>query len=112
MWKTVVAAKPADWWDDGNLLLLESYCDIVVRLRRARVDLDKYGDIQETKLGRGPSAELQVVDKLNKQMVALATKLRLTIQSALRGDSAKVKERGPGIDDNLLGGNVTALRRA
>jgi phage terminase small subunit len=105
VWVRVAASKSPDWFDDGNLALLESYCDLTARMRAARAALDEAGTTQPGKLGPAPSAELRVVEIINRQLVVLATKLRLTIQSALRGDSGRVSER-PKINP-LLGGGTS-----
>ena len=50
------------------------------------------------------------MDSHQHAAISLATKLRLTIQSALRGDGGQLDERGTG-NAPLLGGNVTRFRK-
>lgn len=110
LWREIVRSKPVSWWSPGALPLLESYCRASVRLREAEQLLDDAGLTQDGKFGPQPSAELRAVEALNRQIVALSSKLRLSVQAAVERHSGKIDEPGAG-DDSLLGGNVTKFRK-
>jgi hypothetical protein len=105
-----VAAKPLGWFDAGSLPLLAAYCATLARLR------DLHTLLAATPVdARGAAHMEQRIMGLTASAVALATKLRLTVQAAVRRDSAMLAERGPGEEaasDPLLGGKVVALRPA
>lgn len=103
-----MAAKPLGWFDPGSLLLLETYCATFARLRELLALLD------ETPPGEKGAAYLeQRIMGLNGSCATLATKLRLTVQSAVDRKSRMLDEVGPGEEaasDPLLGGKVVKLR--
>lgn len=105
-WKRIVESRPADFFSEGNIQLLAQYCRLLVQLDRSteRVEALPTEDVE------GYGVAVATMTKLNIACIQLATKLRLTIQSALRGDYAKNSERAK--PSPLLGGNVTALKRA
>ena len=107
-WRRIVGARPADFFTEGNLQLLATYCRTLVQLERATAALEAVNPVNR------PSTyadHVKVVSKLGNLTIALATKLRLTIQSALRGEAGKNAERAPQRSP-LIGGNITAIRRA
>lgn len=104
-WKRIVESRPADFFSEGNIQLLAQYCRLLVQLDRATAVVEEVPP-----LGEAFSEAVATMTKLNIACIQLATKLRLTIQSALRGDYAKNGERAK--PSPLLGGNVTALKRA
>lgn len=107
-WRGIVASKPLGWFDAGSLPLLAQYCATLVRARQitehiATVPLDEKGAY---------AAEVRL-QGLNGSCLALATKLRLTVQSSVDRKSRLLDESGPGEEvaaDPLLGGKVVALR--
>jgi len=104
-WRRIVDSRPADFFTEGNIQLLAQYCRTLVQLDRATEIVEAMPPI-----GEAYAEAVQTMARLNAMSVVLATKLRLTIQSALRGDYAKNNERAKPAP--LLGGNVTSLRRA
>jgi hypothetical protein len=106
-WEGIVAARPVDFFTEGNLQLLEQYCRTLVLLRRASDLLDTI-DVADA----GHFAEqVTVVCRLTTMAVMLATKLRLTVQSSIRGDAGIFSERAAPRSP-LLGGNITSLLRS
>lgn len=83
LWQSIVGCRPADFFAPGNLQLLEKYCLLSVLADDALTRIDD--DIETVKRYK----------LLNDMCIALATKLRLTIQSALRGDNSKNRDRVP-----------------
>ena len=106
-WRRIVDARPADFFTEGNIQLLAQYCRTLVQLDRATEFVEGLDPGADPK---GYGEAVQTLARLSAASVVLATKLRLTIQSALRGDYAKNNERAK--PSPLLGGNVTSLRRA
>jgi hypothetical protein len=107
LWKRIVNARPPDFFMEGNLQLLANYVRTLVQLRRAMdavASLDPAVDREAYGQAVGTAA------KLNAMVVSLATKLRLSIQSAIRTDSGKNNEGGSA-DPLLFGSNVTRLTR-
>jgi len=105
-WKRIVAARPVNFFSEGNLQLLEQYCRTLVFLRQATDLLDT---IAAEDAGHF-AEQAMVVSRLTRTAVILATKLRLTIQATVRGDAAILKERREHYSP-LLGGGITSLRR-
>jgi phage terminase small subunit len=105
-WKRIVAARPIDFFSAGNLPLLEQYCRTLVFLRQASDLLDT---IDAADVGHF-AEQTAVVSRLTTMAIVLATKLRLTVQSTVRGDASILRGK-PASRSPLLGGNVTTLRR-
>ncbi len=105
-WRQIVATRPADYFSAGNLPLLEQYCRVLVLLHQAGDLLDT---IDAADVGHF-AEQAAVVSRLTGMAVTLATKLRLTIQSNVRGDAGVLKER-PRPRSPLLGGSITSLHR-
>jgi hypothetical protein len=106
-WERIVAARPVDYFAEGNLQLLAQYCRVLVPLRRASDLLDT---INTADVGHF-AEQVAVVGRLTTMAITLATKLRLTIQSSVRGDAGILNER-PAPRSPLLGGNITSLHRS
>jgi phage terminase small subunit len=96
IWREVVGCRPADFFQPGALHLLEQFCAVVVV---QRVILDE--------LTKDPTnGELvKRAKELGTLSATLAQKLRLSIQSALRGDAGRNAERQPPVNP-LLGGSA------
>ncbi len=108
IWRAVVAAKPADWFDAGALPLLRQYCVTAAQAEAVDVVLSA-ADPADPLTGE---IEKRLV-KLNGSCTTLATKLRLSVQAAVDRRSGMLGERGPGEEaaaDPLLGGKVVPLR--
>lgn len=107
-WRRIVASKPLGWFDAGSLPLLAQYCATLVRARElaellAEGAADQKGQQQ---------LEVRLMG-MNGSCLNLATKLRLSVQSAVDRKSRLLDESGPGEEvaaDPLLGGKVVALR--
>ena len=107
LWRRIVEARPPDFFQEGARQLLANYVRTLVQLGRAMdtvAALDPASDRDAYAQAVGTAA------KLNAMAVALATKLRLSIQSAIRTDSGKTNEGGSA-DPLLFGSNVTRLTR-
>lgn len=109
VWNDVVTSRPVDWFDSGSLPLLEAYCDTYARLLPAREELERAGLTQMGQKGPQPSAELQAVKILTSQLIALATKLRLSVQASVPHITGASKEKTPNLANSLLGGNIVTL---
>jgi phage terminase small subunit len=109
IWRAICAAKPADWFDAGNRPLLAAYCATLARLRDLHVALAAMPVD-----AKGAAFMEQRVQGMAGSAVMLATKLRLTVQAAVRRDAGILAEKGPGegvADDPLLGGKVVPIGR-
>jgi hypothetical protein len=107
-WRGIVASKPLGWFDAGSLPLLAQYCEGLVLARQLAVTL---ANTDPTEKGR-QALEVRFMG-LNGSCLALATKLRLSVQSAVDRKSRMLDESGPGeaaAADPLLGGKVVRLR--
>jgi len=77
LWRSVVATKPADWFQPDTAPLLEAYCNTVVEYRRASRALEATSpaDIGTYRV------MVEIATKLAKACSSLATKMRLTPQA-------------------------------
>jgi phage terminase small subunit len=84
IWREIVESRPADFFSPGSLHLLEQFCVTMVaqRANMAAVEARPFDDEVVERLAR-----------LGALLNATATKLRLSIQSALRTESGKNDER-------------------
>lgn len=96
VWREIVESRPVDFFAPGSLHLLEQFCVTVIAQRHisARLQADP-GDLETAKLHK----------EYGTLSATLATKLRLSIQSALRTESGKNSERAPALG-GLLGGEA------
>ena len=107
-WRRIVASKPLGWFDAGSLPLLEAYCATLDRLRALHALL-----LETPPNEKGAAYLEQRIMGLNGNCATLATKLRLSVQSAVDRKSRMLDESGPGEEaaaDPLLGGKVVQLR--
>jgi hypothetical protein len=86
MWRDVVSAMPADWWNASNAKLLVEYVragtmvDTLASRIRATDDFREFKDLMKLR------------DQESRRMVSYATKMRLSQQSTYTdkaGDTAK-----------------------
>lgn len=103
IWTDVVASKPVDWFDAGARILLENYCETAVQARalaKRMVSLRKAAAWEEMRVWEKRLA------LLNRTLVTLATKLRLSVQANVEWEARKNGERGipAKARDPLLGG--------
>ena len=90
LWREIVNAEAADWFNVGDLPLLEAYCRAFANYRR--VTKEAIGApfvITGAQGGHIPNPIYRVQDTLAKQMAALASKLRLAQSSRVTGHQAK-----------------------
>lgn len=104
IWFEIVADRPIDFFRPGSLYILEDYCQLRVENRRLLRLLAR------TRVGTGDYVDLQKqVSRNSVNLLAHASKLRLTVQADVDGRSKKTAERGDGsATDPLIGG--TAVR--
>ena len=89
LWREIVQSRVPDYFDAGNLPLLQSYCACV-------------GILERTEIGTATHKRLLAC------VVMLATKLRLTVQQNVRRGSGVLDERSS--VHRLLGGNVAPFK--
>lgn len=102
VWREIVEARPVDFFQPGQLHLLEVFCR-TAELQRAALLL-----LESDPADDGAAKQ---VARLAAIMASHATKLRLTISSASRPDAAINREK-PAKPSGLLGGHVVELRGA
>jgi hypothetical protein len=106
LWTEIVNDRPVDYFRPGQLGMLEEFCEYTVEGRRLLRELAK------TRVGTGDYEDLQRQAARNTaQLVALGTKLRLTVQADVERHSGKTAERGDGLaGDDLIGGTRGGLK--
>lgn len=104
LWVQIVSDRPIDYFRPGQLHDLADYC--AKQLEGERITRE----LVRTRIGGEDYLALQKLAARNTAMVmALGTKLRLTVQAGVDGRSKKTDERGDAsADDGLIGG--TAVR--
>jgi hypothetical protein len=107
IWRSIVAAKPIDWFDAGQFGLLADHCETQTRLEEVWARLRRYPvGSRESRLLMG---ELRI---LRGNYATSARLLRLTVQQTTERHSTKTAERGSAIGgDDLVGGVATRGRR-
>lgn len=105
VWVEIAASKPADWFDPGARILLETYCETAVHARCISKKLErlrKSGAWEEAKSWEKRMALMSTT------LTTLATKLRLSVQALVERHSRKIVERGQVGEkpDTLLGGTA------
>jgi hypothetical protein len=94
LWKAIVAAKPAGWFDAGALPTLAEYvraaasCDVLA----AQIDVALAADQPISELKR----LLDLRDKESRRLGALGSKLRVLPVSRYRPDSSAARKPGAG----------------
>lgn len=98
VWVEVMSTKPASWWDAGSLPLLAQYCRVTVEATRVGELVRSEAEFLDTK-----KADLKQYARLrrmqgaiSRELVALATKLRLTQQSRYDAKSANTASQHAG----------------
>src|SRR5215213_9127947 len=96
IWRRVVAARPAEWFDGGSLDTLAAYCRHAADLARISARLDAMGPDALT----APDG-IVVYDRLlamrareTRGVISTARQLRLNPQALYRADKAAVHARG------------------
>ena len=107
LWREIVGARPADYFQPGSLQLLEQFCETMVAQRVALENM--------AAVARDPDA-LALAVKTMKDLAAVvnstAIKLRISIQAEVDRKSGKLDEREQEAKaPTLLGGGVVRLDR-
>ena len=102
LWVQIVADRPIDFFRPGQLHDLADYCQKQCEAERITRELVR------TRIGGKDYADLQRMAARNTAMVlALGTKLRLTVQASVERHSGKIDERGDeSAHDPLIGGSA------
>jgi hypothetical protein len=101
LWTEVVESRPADFFMPGAQSMLRTFCEVSAALEVIGPEL--VADPENAKL----ATRMQRLGALQSN---LAARLRLTIQSSLRGDKAAVLERvepARATAPKLLGGKAS-----
>src|SRR4029077_8465266 len=88
IWRSIVAAKPIDWFDAGQLGLLADHCETQTRLEEVWARLRRYP--VGWREGRLLMVELRI---LRGNYATSARLLRLTVQQTTERHSTKIAER-------------------
>jgi phage terminase small subunit len=107
LWKQIVEARPADYFQPGSLQLLEQFCETMVTQRIALENM--------ATVARDPDA-LALAVKTMKDLAAVlnstALKLRISIQAEVDRKSGKLDEKEPAVSaSSLLGSGVVRMER-
>ena len=101
LWVDIVNSKPADWFSPGSLPLLEMYVELTVLNWNL---VARLGSLPSTAENDRLATKLENrIHKFAAALVALATKLRLTVQASVDRHSRMLDERGSPVHP-LLGG--------
>src|SRR4029077_15373335 len=109
IWRSIVAAKPIDWFDAGNFGWLADHCETQARLEEVWARLRRYP------VGSREGRELLVdLRTLRGNYLKAAMSLRLTVQYAVERRSTMAGEtQQAGTTNELLGGGaVRPFRKA
>jgi hypothetical protein len=100
IWREVVSSRPVDFFDGGSLRLLGQYCRQMAVADRLSAELDATAVSSDTMTGK-----IKRLAALSASCTTLATKLRISIQSAVHCQSGKISEKSTdeGQDDLLAG---------
>lgn len=95
VWHSVVASKPADWFQADSLPILEAYCKAVDAHRVVAAHLDAFDPawLSEDDGLRRFDKLTQIAARHASLMAALATKMRLTQQSRYGARHAETQDR-------------------
>lgn len=106
IWRRIVQAKPIGWFDESSLGLLGLYCTTLVKAQQVAVELAPL----EVHAAGVERLERRLT-RLNSSCIALATKLRITVQASVNRHSRILDEAGASDDfDGLLGGSAVVRR--
>jgi hypothetical protein len=105
LWREVVEARPPAFFMSGTQNLLRTFCEVSVALEAMGPRMLAAPDDARLLRRMAILANLQVL---------LASKLRLTVQSVLRGDKVAVYERTPPVPpstDPLFQGRAAFMKK-
>lgn len=111
IWREIVASKPGDWFDAGQLGLLALHVETMARANEVQARLATM-DVTSPEFDR-LSKTLRV---LLGSVATSARQLRLTAIATIdrAGRDGRIDERGPGLEaaeDDLIGGTAAWRRR-
>jgi phage terminase small subunit len=95
-WRDVARSKPGDWFDGGNILLLESYCQHCHQAHTIGKAIDAF-DTERLCTNEGVTEFgrlLAMAERETRMMIRLATSMRLTQQSKYATRTAARKDKG------------------
>jgi hypothetical protein len=101
LWVRILASKPCDWFEEGNLPILAQYCDLVAEqakmvLHRNELDVLKPIDVTErTELIQARINQNRAIRETAATSAILAAKLRLTVQNTIDRKSRILDEKQP-----------------
>jgi phage terminase small subunit len=88
IWDEIVHDRPADFFQAGGLVLLESFCATSAELRKVAVALQEHdpGSATHQRL-------ITTTTQLARVQASLGSKLRLAVSARVRADSGMLSER-------------------
>lgn len=101
VWNSITRDKPGNWFDNGNLPLLEDYCNAIVECWR----LDEEVELMRSEPPEGyrPDEIITLAGRLErsrdmivKRKLSLAVKLKLSQSSIVRRDNATELQKQDG----------------
>lgn len=100
LWKEIVGARPADYFQPGSLQLLEQFCETMISQRVTLGEMAQaVGDPERLALAVRTMKDLAAV------VNATAVKLRISVQTEVDRKSGKLDEKTPdSAKSSLLGG--------
>jgi hypothetical protein len=101
IWARILSTKPADWFDEGSLVLLAQFCDLVAeqaKLVLQRTELEQLKPTNILDRTEVIKARLDINKAIREFALAsttAATKLRLTVQNTIDRKSGVLSEKPP-----------------
>ena len=101
LWARILASKPSDWFEEGNLPILAQYYDLVAEQAKMvlhRNELDVLKPIGVTERTELVQARINMNRAIRDHALAgttLAVKLRLTVQNTIDRKSGILDEKVP-----------------
>jgi hypothetical protein len=101
IWARVISTKPADWFDEGSLVLLAQFCDLAAEQAKLVLQRNELEQLKPANLldrTEVLKARLDVNKAIREFALAsttAATKLRLTVQNTIDRRSGILDEKQP-----------------
>jgi phage terminase small subunit len=100
LWKQIVEARPADYFQPGSQQLLEQFCETMVSQRVALAEMAQAGNDPDRL-----ALAVKTMKNLATVINSTAIKLRISIQAEVDRKSGKLDEKEPDLaKPSLLGG--------
>ena len=104
LWRSIIEARPPDYFQPGSLQLLEQFCETMVSQRVAMADMAR---MRESGDPDALALAVRMVKDLSGIVNATAVKLRISVQTEVDRKSGKLEEREPlPTKHALIGGSV------